>query len=256
MDDELKQYKPASFALKDLNDSGEFIATIATLNRIDLDGDVTLPGAFPNGAEVNVAAWGHNWGALPVGIATIREDGDEVRAHGKFFIEATHGRDTWITIKGSKSIQEWSYGFFVKQAEAGTWEGEDVRLLKALDVAEVSPVMRGAAGTGFTRTEDVKSSFGDNAEAVLAAVQSFTARARSLAGLRAKDGRALSGVNRGRIERVHGALADVMPELEELLALAQQATEGGADDGKAAAAMVDLRSQWEYVESLTAKIAS
>ena len=51
-----KQYKSLGrVELKIDGDAGAFRATIATLNVIDKDGDVTVPGAFRKGQEVRIA---------------------------------------------------------------------------------------------------------------------------------------------------------------------------------------------------------
>src|SRR5512136_179778 len=53
---------------------GEFRAVFATFNVIDKDGDVTLPGAFKDGAAVRISYWGHRWQDLPVGKGVIHQD--------------------------------------------------------------------------------------------------------------------------------------------------------------------------------------
>src|SRR5213595_1548806 len=57
---------------------GEVTALFARLNVVDADGDVTLSGAFTEGAPVVISAYGHtSWGgALPVGKGTIGTRGD------------------------------------------------------------------------------------------------------------------------------------------------------------------------------------
>lgn len=217
-------YKVARFVgLKELTDEGSFVATIATLNHVDLDGDVTLPGAFPEGKQVHIARWGHDWSDLPYGVATLHQDGTEQQAHGRFNLETTHGRDAYHTVKAARAIQEWSYGFFIEDAEFGEFNGQEVRFLKKLDVAEISPVMRGAAGPGMTRVEDIKGSgltMDEQAETALTAVAAFLKRVGSLTDLRDSQGRKrISRANAERISRVHAGIVEAMPALEELLAL-------------------------------------
>ena len=60
---------------------GLFAARIATLDVIDKDNDVTVKGAFADAPTVRVSRFNHSSAirdALPVGVATIREDGDAV----------------------------------------------------------------------------------------------------------------------------------------------------------------------------------
>jgi hypothetical protein len=138
-------------------DRGEVSAVFSTFNVRDLDGDVTLPGAFDDGAEVVISSYQHtSWGgALPVGKGRIRTTGTEAILDGRFFLDTTAGRDTFTVVKELGPRQEWSYGYDVLEAESGTFAGEDVQFLKRLKVHEVSPVLVGA-GIG-TRTLAVKA---------------------------------------------------------------------------------------------------
>lgn len=149
----------AQVSIKD-EAKGQVTALFATLNAIDMDGDVTLPGAFPDGKEVVVSAYNHgSWeGALPVGHGRIRETRDAALLDAQFLMDTTHGRDAFLTVKAlaKRNLGEWSYGYKVNDSYPGTFDGEDVRYLKALDVFEVSPVLRGA-GVG-THTVDAKGS--------------------------------------------------------------------------------------------------
>jgi len=199
---------------------GSFVSCIATLNVIDKDKDVTLAGAFPV-REVLVSAYQHgSWqGRLPIGKATIREVNDEVIAEGEFNLNTETGREHYEAIKFSGELQEWSYAFDPVKTEQGEWEGEKVRFLKRVDPIEISPVLRGA-GVGTTTLaikEDSGLTFTDEAETVLAAVESFSQRAQSLAELRRKEGRALSEVNRDRIDKLLVQLTSIARDLKGML---------------------------------------
>lgn len=132
-------------------------AVFATLNVKDHDGDVTVPGAFEDGAAVRISAYNHkSWdGALPVGRGTITEKGDEAILDGQFFMDTEAGRETFGVVKGMGDLQEWSYGFDVLQSEPGTFDGESANFLKRVKVHEVSPVILGAGIA--TRTLAVKA---------------------------------------------------------------------------------------------------
>ena len=59
-------------------DEGTFIAQIATLNVVDKDQDITVKGAFDGAGPVRVSRFNHSSAIrddLPVGVATIKEDG-------------------------------------------------------------------------------------------------------------------------------------------------------------------------------------
>jgi len=126
-------------------DKGEVTAVFATLGVIDSDGDVTVKGAFDNGAKVRISAYGHtSWnGALPVGKGSIREVGDEAILEGRFFLDTPAGADTFKVVKelGVDGLQEWSYGYDPVEFSFGEFEEQQVRYLNKLKVHEVSPVL-------------------------------------------------------------------------------------------------------------------
>ena len=127
---------------------GSFIARIATLNVIDKDGDVTIPGAFPEGKEILISAYQHgSWqGNLPVGKGTIHESGNDVLVNGEFNLNSNTGKEHYETIKFAPKLSEWSYGFEILKKETDTeWNGQKVsRILKSVNPFEASPVLRGA----------------------------------------------------------------------------------------------------------------
>jgi HK97 family phage prohead protease len=142
-------------------DKGEVRAVFSTLNTVDHDGDVTLPGAFTNGEKVRISAYNHqSWqGALPVGRGQIFERDSQVELEGKFFLDTQQGRETFAVVKEMDDLQEWSYGYDVIDSEPGTQDGRSVQYLKKLKVHEVSPVLLGA-GIG-THTVAVKGHASD-----------------------------------------------------------------------------------------------
>lgn len=151
----------------DVKDEGTVQAVFSRFNVRDHDGDVTLPGAFTEGAPVRISAFGHaSWGPsrrassvpmLPVGKGVIRTTDTEAVLHGQFFLNTQAGRDTFEVVKQMGDLQEWSYGYDIPAggAEHGEFEGQKARFLKRLEVPEVSPVLLGA-GIG-TRTIAVKA---------------------------------------------------------------------------------------------------
>ncbi len=150
---------PVSFKADD--NSGEFEAVFSTLNVIDKDRDVTLPGAFTEGEEVRISYWAHRWEDLPVGKGVITANEREAVVKGKFFIDTEAGRETYQTVKNLGRLQEWSYGYDVLDESFGEFAGERVRFLRKLKVYEVSPVMLGAGIN--TRTTAIKEGRGDKA---------------------------------------------------------------------------------------------
>lgn len=229
-----------SVEIKDA-DAGTVQAVFARFNVVDLDNDVTLPGAFEEGAKVRISAYGHKtWdGALPVGRGVIRVTDEEAFLDGQFFLKTTQGRDTFETLKELTDLQEWSYGYDTLDSEPGQFKGQQVRFLKKQKVIEVSPVLQGA-GIG-TRTlamkaiepapieeirrraheivEGARLKFPDEVEQVLGDVQALVTRVEGWGqNSESKEGRVLSSANRERLTALLEALEGAGVSIGELLA--------------------------------------
>ncbi|MCJ7707445.1 MAG: hypothetical protein MUO38_07480 [Anaerolineales bacterium] len=131
-----------TFEAKD-DSQGTFSARFATLNVVDHQQDVTLPGAFGK-QSVLVEAYGHNDKVLPVGMGEISEQGNEAMADGRFFLDTDGGREHYRTLKNLGPAGQWSYTFEVQDSAPGVFDGQDVRFLKKMHVIAVAPVQRGA----------------------------------------------------------------------------------------------------------------
>src|SRR5688572_21041982 len=101
----------APLTLKADGPEGSVTAVISTFNVIDKDGDVVLPGAFPDGIAVPLCSWGHKWEELPVGRGVLSQDTERALFTGQFFLDTTPGLDTYRTVKNLGDLQEYSYGF-------------------------------------------------------------------------------------------------------------------------------------------------
>lgn len=126
---------------------GEFTAVFSTFNVIDRDGDVTRPGAFEDGTEVRISAYGHaSWGGvLPVGKGLIHSNDTEAWVDGQFFMDTDQGKNTFLTVKAMGALQEWSYSVHPTKNSFGEFEGQRVQFLEKLaGPDEVSPVLKGA----------------------------------------------------------------------------------------------------------------
>lgn len=219
---------------------GAFTARIATLNVVDKDGDVTLPGAFPAGKTILISAYMHgSWsGGLPVGKAVIREEKDDVLIEGEFNLKTDTGKEHYETVKFAPELQEWSYGFIVLALdEESDWNQNPKvwRVFKALDVFEASPVLRGAGVNTVTLAikndkHDQGVTFAAQATAALAAVDDLLARAKSLADLRRKEGRDLSPSSREKIAGLRDAISDISSAIGTLL----DTPEGKDEEGRKA----------------------
>lgn len=218
---------------------GEVECVFATLDVVDHDNDVTVKGAFEDGAEVVISAYNHKtWeGALPVGKGIIQEVGNEVVMKGQFFMDTTHGRDHFNTIRALGKKCEWSYGFNVDDSSPGEREGKAVRVLKKMTVHEVSPVLRGAGlGTRTTSAKSLKDEVAEAVDAVKAAIQS----AERVVALRAEKGKELSQVNKSSLVELDESLA----KLKALLTTEDE-SDGDADEFNDSLAMIAASLEME-----------
>lgn len=211
-----KQLK--SVQVKENGDEGKIVAVFATFDTIDLDGDVTRPGAFPEGKEVLMSAYGHkSWmGSLPVGKGTITQTKTEAIFDGEFWLDTGAGKETFLAVKNAGALQEYSYGYEPLEFSFGEFEGQQVRFLDKVDVDEVSPVLKGAGID--TRTLAVKSNmrFSEHIASVVADVEKLCDRATEVVALRAEKGKALSEVS----STLLGQLESHIKRLHELLSVA------------------------------------
>lgn len=171
-------------------EKGEVSAVFSTFNVIDKDGDVTLPGAIPDGLEVVISAYGHqsHFGALPAGKGIIRTTETEAILEGQFFMATEAGRDTFEVVKELGGLGEWSYSLHDVKSHYGEFDGQQANFLESIFVKEVSPVLRGAGVN--TRTLVAKGlKFSEEGDAVLAAVDAYLERASEVVVLRAAKGR-------------------------------------------------------------------
>ncbi|KPI09922.1 peptidase U35 phage prohead HK97 [Actinobacteria bacterium OV450] len=200
--------------------NGEVEAVFATLGVKDHDGDVTLKGAFENGAECRISDWNHtSWGgAKPVGKGCLFEEGDKVVFRGEFF-NTQAAQEVREVIKGLGDLCEYSYGFDVVESEPGEHRGEKVRFLKKMKVHEVSPVLLGAGvGTGTRSVKDgEQSTLVEAVEAAAAVIE----RAERVEALRAEKGLPMTEAARKSLEGLEGPLV----RLKTLLAKEEESIE-------------------------------
>jgi HK97 family phage prohead protease len=163
----MEKKKIQSSGMKLLSKEGSFQAIFSRFNEVDKQGDITLPGAFEDGEQVKIAAWGHDWGSLPVGRGVIHQDGEKAWVDGEFFLDTEAGFETYKTIKNLGDLAEWSYGFDILDSE----HKDGYRILKKLQCFEVSPVLVGAGNR--TMTQSIKSHGSQNAKALLLEIQSL-----------------------------------------------------------------------------------
>jgi hypothetical protein len=216
------ELKRQTCAIKNLGE-GRGTAVFATLNVIDKDGDVTLPGAFGKQSVVIVPA--HNWGSVPLGKGTIREVGEEAHVDFEFNLDSPTAREWFSALKfdvekGDRPLQEWSYGFTVNDAEFGEHDGQRVRFLKTMEVHEVSPVLVGAGEN--TRTLVMKSAgaqgrgLDDHIKSVLEDAGDLASRVTEIREMRARKGKDISDERLAEVDKVVAALDEVAKASRDL----------------------------------------
>jgi HK97 family phage prohead protease len=131
---------------------GTLRATFSRFGVVDRDGDLTLASAFTDGQAVPMV-WSHSWDR-PIGRGVIKVLPDRAVFEGRFFTTAA-GREAYESVKQMGDLQQYSYGYAPLEAEPGVHDGQPVRILKGLEVFEVSPVLVGAGVD--TRTERIKA---------------------------------------------------------------------------------------------------
>ena len=152
MKPEIKSYRGE---VKSLGEDGAGKAVFATLNIVDKDGDITIPGAFTEQTVKLVG--GHDWQKPNIGYAKIREEGDKAVADFQFYLDMPSAKEWYTAVKKNFEAgvpQEYSYGFHVTEDAMTKKDGHKIRELRKVDVFEVSFVMSGA-GTG-TETVELK----------------------------------------------------------------------------------------------------
>jgi HK97 family phage prohead protease len=221
--DEIKRFR-AMLEAKAGGEPGSVQAVFSTFDVVDSDNDVVLASAFTDGQPVPMT-WAHNW-AMPVGKGAIRVMPDAALFDGAFFLETDAGAEAYKTVKALGNLQEWSWGFRVIDAAFEQRDAQLIRVIKAAEVFEVSPVLVGAGVGTYTAAIKGHSVYADEGETVLATVEAFIGRSRSLADLRRKEGRVLSDANRKRLSSLLASLQAVETDIAELLSATEPAPKG------------------------------
>ena len=206
------QHKTFNFAVKSLDDAGAFTLYAAVFGNEDRQGDIIEPGAFRNLAEFARDGWGalnHRSSDLPVAMVdSAAQDATGLKVSGRFHSHQA-AQDCRTVVKerqeAGKSVK-CSIGYTIDDAAMETRGGKTVRLLKSLDVYEFSFVNLPA--NPRAEVTEVKGS--ETAAAREAKVNQKTALEKILAalGLSTKAGRAISEMNRKRLEDVADAMED------------------------------------------------
>ena len=209
------EHKTARGEVKQIEETGEFEAVIATLGVIDSDGDIIEPGAFGN-ATVSILP-AHNKQSVPLGKGRVEERGNEAIVIGRFNLESQAAKE-WrsallFDMANPPAVQEWSFGYFVRDALRETREGTAVRVLKQLEVFEVSLVVAGAGQN--TRTLAVKEKVAGKLSRLGEAMDAVIDEVTMLRGRR--EATAKNGGKAKSIGKAHQAKIDALIEQADTL---------------------------------------
>jgi len=203
-----------SLVVEKMDAAGNGLARIATLSEVDHDGDTYAPGAFGWKEQWVPILPAHDRDALPLGKAKVYEQDGVAFAELHMNTETSDGKDWASHLKFDLATgipaQEWSYGFAVMDAAYEDRQGERVRVLRKLDVHEVSPVVRGAGmGTG-TLSMKSRGGFAAQIDAVIAEISDIVERAGDVANLRAAEGREMSKARLDQLQSLKGKLEELI----------------------------------------------
>jgi HK97 family phage prohead protease len=150
-------------ALGDSDEPGTFEALAAVFGNVDHGGDRIERGAFKRslgewaqkGRSIPVL-WSHDAEQVPIGvIRDAKETPEGLRVKAQLLVEDhPQARAVYAAMKAG-ALHEFSFGYGARDFHHVTENGQKVRVLKDLHLAEISPVFRGM--NPDTRLVGVKS---------------------------------------------------------------------------------------------------
>lgn len=137
------QYKSVEFALKHLEDTGEFTGYASVFEVLDGQGDVVEKGAFLRSLHNRKAGkgvkllWQHD-SAQPIGVINqIYEDSHGLFMQARLVLDVLKGREAYSLLK-HQITTGLSIGYTIVDSDYDEFSG--VRRLKEVDLWEVSLV--------------------------------------------------------------------------------------------------------------------
>jgi HK97 family phage prohead protease len=115
---------------------------------VDSDGDIVRSSAFTDGQEVPMV-WSHDW-TMPIGKGKVVVEPERAVFNGRLWLDTDDGVQAYRKIKNAGTLQEFSWGFRILDAEPGEQDGMPVRYITKAEVFEVSPVLVGANRETYT----------------------------------------------------------------------------------------------------------
>ena len=203
--------KTKKMTVKEINGEGRALAVIVDdLSAVDHDGDTYVAGAFSwkgDGNQWAMIVPAHQRQHMPLGKVRIYEEGGAVLAEMWFNLETQAGSEWHKTlsfdVENGNPVQEWSFGYTLPDFDFRQEGSKRIRVLKRVDVYEVSPVLRGAGLR--TRTLDVKG-LSLKSEQFDALLDDLETLAASLSG----EPDQLSAIGMKQLNDIHRALGTAL----------------------------------------------
>lgn len=222
---ELKQFVTAEVKMGDGSGHGSIEGYANVKGNVDSYGDRVVDGAYLKLDELvknGFAAQGHEWYELGIGTITeAREDAKGLYVKMDFHSDEKSQRIRTVCkerIERGKSVA-FSIGYFTKEWSYIEEDGQNIRLLKGIEVFEVSIVTVPANNLSLATSAKAKSgsSLADHCTAVVADVRELAARMEEVKTLRAEKGKGLSDERKGDLEVIRGFLAESLQVVEGAL---------------------------------------
>lgn len=146
-----------AFALSEIKASkdkpGQFEAVVAVFGNVDQGGDRIEKGAFARTLEergLPPIVWSHMWDVPPIGAVQEAKETDRgLEIKGSLYVDDHEvARQVYAAMKGvdgngRSPLREFSFGYEVRESTEEKTDGEDVRVLKDLELFEVGPTLVG-----------------------------------------------------------------------------------------------------------------
>ena len=135
------QNKNFNFELKEVSDEGIFSGYASVFDVVDLQDDKVEKGAFENTIKNKMPAilWQHNASDVIGVCEKIEEDTTGLYLEGRLLLGIEKAREAFILLK-NRAIKSLSIGYHAVQWEWREEDGRYIRILKELDLWEISLV--------------------------------------------------------------------------------------------------------------------
>ena len=223
------KHKSLQTVLKSLDESKGIVeAYVSVFGIKDSYGDLMEFGCFADSIakKMPVGVWMHRWDQpiaktleireVPAGDASLP---DSIKAFGALYVKGKismdieRGKEALVLLRDGV-IDEFSIGYFEREAADATVDGERCRFVKRVDLIEWSPVLRGA--NPLTSTVSVKGPrlpFAEHSDQTLGSLKEFHARATDLASKRAEKGERLQKEKVDDLREMHRLLGETIESI-------------------------------------------